>query len=239
MSIYRDSEYSVSEEVATVHASHLEQLGEAGAWGTGAQRIAVAQEARQAGYDAGVLEVPAEPGGSSEAKLPEAARRFIRKLAVSPKDISKDDYDAVRRGGLGDAEYVEIVGIVSRLTDLDVFARGIGVPLRPLPEPRAGQPSRHRPEAAKQELAWVPSVPNPPEGGALADELYRGKPTPYIVRGLSLVPDEVRRLLELERVQYIPPRQILNLDAEVEGLLTRAQIEVIAGRVSAINECFF
>jgi len=239
MPIYQDSKYPVSDPLAAVHASQLGQLGAPGTWGTGAQRIAIAQEARQAGFDAGVLEAPTDAGERSEARFPQAALDFVRKLAVSPKDISKDDYDAVRRGGLGDAEYVEIVGIVSRITSVDVFARGIGVPLRPLPEAQPGQPSRDRPEAAKQELAWVPTIPNPPEGGALADELYRGKPIPYIIRGMSLVPDEVRRHVELEEAQYLPLERIPQLDYEPDDGLTRAQIELVAGRVSAINECFF
>lgn len=239
MSIYRDSEYPVSEKIAVAHASQLAQLGEPGTWGTGAQRIAIAQEARQAGFDAGVLEAPTDAGGSSDARLPQVARDFVRRLAVSPKDLSKDDYEAARRGGLGDAEYVEIIGIVSRVTSFDVFARGIGVPLRPLPEAQPGQPSRDRPEAAKQELAWVPTIPNPPEGGALADELYRGKPIPYIVRGMSLVPDELRRHVELEEALYLPLERIPQLDYEPGDGLTRAQIELVAGRVSAINECFF
>ena len=123
--------------------------------------------------------------------------------------------------------------------NLDIFARGIGVDLRPLPAARPGAPSRERPAAAVKELAWVPTVPNPPAGGEAADELYGGKPKPYIVRALSLVPDELRRHLELEEVQYLPLQHIFVTDYRHHEGFSRAQVEVVAGRVSALNECFF
>ena len=239
MSLYADSEFPVREDLAVIHASQLTELGAPGSWGTGAQRLAIAAEARQAGYDAGILEEPADGGASSEIELPQVVRRVVKRLAVSPKDVDQDFYNDARAGGLSDTEYVEIVGLVSRITDFDVFARGIGVPLRPLPSPEPGEPTRERPEAAIQELAWVATIPNPPDGGEAADELYGGRPKPYIVRAMSLVPDELRRHVELEEVQYLPIRHILERNYKHHDGLTRSQVEVVAGRVSAINECFF
>ena len=85
----------------------------------------------------------------------------------------------------------------------------------------------------------MPTVPNPPEGGAAAEDLYGGQPKPYIFRGMSLVPDELRAHLALERVQYLPLEKILEYDfAHHEGL-SRAQAELVAGRVSALNDCFY
>ena len=43
--------------------------------------------------------------------------------------------------------------------------------------------------AAKKEMAWVPTIPNLPEGGEDARALYGEGYKTYIVRGLSLVPD--------------------------------------------------
>ncbi len=235
MPLYSDSRYHVRDDLAGVHARQIDQL--AGAWGTGAQRLAVAVETRQAGYEAGRLEPSAGGAESANADLPEAARTMVRRLAVDPKDVDEESYEEARRGGLSDEEYVEIVGLVARVTNLDM--RGIGVDLRPLPTARPGAPSRERPAAAVQELAWVPTVPNPPDGGAAADELYGGKPKPYIVRGMSLVPDELRRHLELEEVQYLPLHRIMVPDYQHHEGFSRAQAEVVAGRVSAINECFF
>ena len=239
MNLYTDAVYPVREDIAEVHASQLGKLGMPGTWGTGAQRLAVAAEARKACYEVGIQEKPTKTEIENDANLPDVARKVIRLLAASPKDVDKTSYDSALKGGLSDTEYVEIVGLVSRLVDLDVFARGIGVPLRQLPSPDMGKPSRERPEAAVQELAWVPTIPNPPEGGQAANELYGGQPKPYIVRGLSLVPDEVRAHLELEEVQYLPLRCILKPNYQHHEGLTRSQVEIVAGRVSALNECFF
>ena len=238
MSLYSDSHYPVRDDLAAIYARQLDQLAEPGSWGTGAQRLAIAAETRRAGYDAGRLEPPAG-AERVDIVLPEIAQTTVRRLALDPKDVDEACYEEAREGGLSDGEYVEIVGLVSRVTNLDIFARGIGVDLRPLPAARPGAPSRERPAAAVKELAWVPTVPNPPAGGEAADELYGGKPKPYIVRALSLVPDELRRHLELEEVQYLPLQHIFVTDYRHHEGFSRAQVEVVAGRVSALNECFF
>ena len=239
MNLYADSAHPVRKDISEVHASQLKTFGMPGTWGSGAQRLAVAAEARKACYEAGILENSTATEVENDESLPDVAREVIRLLAVSPKDVDKASYDSALIGGLSDTEYVEIVGLVARLVNFDVFARGIGVPLRQLPVAEKGEPSRERPEAAIQELAWVPTIPNPPEGGKAADELYGGHPKPYIVRGLSLVPDEVRAHLELEEVQYLPLRHILKPNYQHHEGLTRSQVEIVAGRISAINECFF
>ena len=186
-----------------------------------------------------MLEEPEDGGCPPEVSLPEVTRKAVRRLAASPKDVDQAFYNEARDGGLSDTEYVEIVGLVARITDLDIFARGIGVPLKPLPSPEPGEPSRERPDAAVPEQAFVPTIPNPPEGGQAADDLYGGNKMPYIVRGLSLVPDELRKHVALIGVQYLPLPRIVEPDYQHHDSLTRAQVETIAGRVSAINECFF
>lgn len=238
-SFYQSATYEVREGLAEIHRAQLADLGSPGTWGTGAQRLAVASEARQAGVEAGVMEAPANVLPAPGVTLPEAVRTFIRILAVSPKDVDEAVCDAARRDGLTDEEYVEIVGIVSRVINFDIFARGVGVPLQPLPGARDGKPSCVRPESAVREYAIVPTVPNPPAGGRDAQDLYGGKWQPYIMRALSLVPGELRDHLELEEVQYMPMHKVLVPDHQHHKGVTRAQAEVVAGRVSAINECFF
>ena len=239
MTLYADSRYPVRRDLEAVHARQLDRLADPGTWGTGGQRLAIAGEVREACYDAGVQEEPEDPGPPSDVDLPDAVRATVRQLAVAPGDFVEESYEDARKAGLSDEEYVEIVGIVSRLTDMDVFARGIGVPLRPLPAARAGRPSRRRPRAARKEMAWVPTVPNLPEGGEEAREIYGEDYRPYIIRSLSLVPDEMRRHLELEEVQYLPMKNVFVADYQHHEGFTRAQVELIAGRVSALNECFY
>ncbi|NKB50179.1 MAG: hypothetical protein GKS02_12555 [Alphaproteobacteria bacterium] len=239
MSFYADSHYPVRDDLAAVHASQMGQLGAPGTWGTGPQRLTIAAAARKAGIDAGLLEDAADGDTPDTSELPGIALRVVERLAVSPKDVDLAFYEAALKGGLTDAEFTEIVGLVARATNFDIFARGIGVPLRPLPSALPGEPTRERPGVAVTELAWVPTIPNPPEGGDEAIALYGPKPKPYIIRALSLVPAELRAHLELEQVQYLPLNRILEYDFQHHEGLTRAQAEIVAGRVSALNECFY
>ena len=56
--------------------------------------------------------------------------------------------------------------------------------------------------------------------------------------GLALVPGAVRQLKELSAVHYLPIDRVIDPRARMPGL-SRAQMELVAGRVSALNECFY
>ena len=58
--------------------------------------------------------------------------------------------------------------------------------------------------------------------------------------GFASVPDAVRALGALSRVHYLEAGLVANPVAVMPGrALTRQQIELVAGRVSALNECFY
>jgi hypothetical protein len=59
-----------------------------------------------------------------------------------------------------------------------------------------------------------------------------------VARALSLVPDAVRELRELSEVHYLPLDDVIDPRAR-RAELTRAQMELVAGRVSALNRCFY
>lgn len=239
MSIYSDSAYPVRSDLEAIHAKQISALGDPGVWGSGAQRLAIVQEARAGRYEEGVQESAAPPS-VEEADLPAAARRVARQLAVRPQDFDRATYQQALEDGLTDASYTEIVGLVSRITNFDVLARGLGIEMVPLPSARPGSPTRVRPKEAVQEKAWVPTVPNGPAGGDLGKTLYgEGHPRPYIIRSLSLVPLEQQQHFELEEVQYLPLEKFFDFGYAHHENFSRSQVEVIAGRVSAINECFY
>lgn len=238
MSFYADSDYPVRQDLADAHAAQFQRFARAGTWGTAAQRLAVISEARQAGIDAGLLEAPADGGATSDVELPQPVRDVIRTLAVDCPNFDMSTYQAALDAGLSDPEFAEMVAIVSFIVNLDVYARGIGVELRPFAAPQPGNPSREIPVEAVLEQAFLPTIPNPPEGGALAKELY-GPFKPYIMRALSIVPDEFRAHIELEQAQYVLLPKIMDFEYNHHEGLTRPQVEVVAGRVSAINDCFY
>ena len=69
-------------------------------------------------------------------------------------------------------------------------------------------------------------------------DLYGGADfVPNIVRALSAVPDEVRVLRQLSQTHYLPLGGLR--DPSARRSLDRMQIELVAARVSALNECFY
>ena len=77
-----------------------------------------------------------------------------------------------------------------------------------------------------------------PEGSPEGDELYGG-PTVNVVRALSRVPAEVRSWMRVAGTQYVHVSIIEDMGAPDDRAIDRPQIELVAGRVSALNECFY
>jgi hypothetical protein len=73
----------------------------------------------------------------------------------------------------------------------------------------------------------------------LAESLYGKNPAANIIRSLSLVPDEARRLNTVIGQEYFTGETIFDLAYSSHEALSRPQIELIAARVSALNQCFY
>ena len=69
MGLYNDSEYEIEKNLERIHTQQLNQLGEAGTWGTGKQRIAIAARARQISIESGLLELSDDGSTSSTESL--------------------------------------------------------------------------------------------------------------------------------------------------------------------------
>jgi len=129
------------------------------------------------------------------------------------------------------------LGVATLVISVDAFHHALGLPLEPLPEPGPGAPRRRRPAGAAAEEAWVPML-RADRLDAPERDLYGGAPrTGNVIRALSLVPDEVRAMADLSAAQYLTMRQMMRLDSP--RAIGRAQIELVAGRVSALRECFY
>ena len=240
MSLYHDCEHPIRQELETAHAQTLASFSQSGAWWNGEQRASIVSEARDARCRAGLQDqAVADP---TTVEIPDVAKRVARQVAVSTNDLEHGFYVKAIDEGLSDGQYVEIVGIVSRLTNLDVFARGIGVAPRLLAEPESKAPSNVRPVTAIKEGAWVDSIPGGRRGKDEAIYTYDSKAVegaPFIYRALSLVPEEAKGLIALGKAQYLKIADFMDLDFSYDPDMTRAQIELLAARVSAINECFY
>jgi len=236
--------FPVREDLRESHREAWRRLASPGSWWSGGERVAIAAEVRAARDCAlctarkGALSQSAVAGvHDGPGELPGAAIEVIHRLTTDSGRLSKSWFDRVRADGLDEGAYVEIVGVTVTVVSIDSFCRGIGVPLHDLPEPLEGEPSRYRPAAACDDGAWVPMLPNRRARGDEAD-LWTTLGTGNVIRAMSLVPDEVRTLNLLSASHYLSMEQMTDLRKGREGI-TREQIELLAGRVSALNQCFY
>ena len=229
---------------AQSHERFWNRLAAAGTWLTGAERVAIAREARAApdcphcrARKAALSPHTVRGNHAAATDLPIAAVKVIHAVMTDAGRLTRTWYDARLTDGLRDGDYVEIVGTVVALISIERFCRGIGIPEHPLPSARPGDPSRYRAGSAGPDAVWVPMVPADNAGTPEADLWPPGK-TGNVIRAMSLVPDEVRTLNDLSSVHYLPNVQVRDPSAS-QGALSRPQMELIAGRVSVLNGCFY
>ncbi len=241
---YAGAPIPVRDDLVAAHDRAFARLAAAGTWWTGAERIAIAAAVREASRCRLCRErrnalSPAAIRGEHEgarSPLPSSAIDAAHRIASDPARLTRKWVEGLLTSGLGEGRYVELVGIVSTIVSIDAFCRGIGAPYHPLPLPREGEPSRHRPKAARREEAWVAMLPPGRPGGSESD--LWGERTGNVLRALSLVPDEVRGLQDLSEAHYLSMAAMTDLSRGL-GSLDRRQIELVAGRVSALRECFY
>jgi len=220
------------------------RLAAAGTWCTGHERLAIAAEARRAQActlcqrrKAALSPYTTVGTHDQLTTLPETVVEVVHRLASDAGRLKRSWVDAMLAAGVAEERYVEIVGVVALVTALDTFDRALGLPLRPLPAPAPGEPSRRRPAGATRDLAWVPTVA--PQALTSEDlNPYAEHGEKNIHRALSLVPQEVFNFFDLDVELYLKDSEIRDFDTEYRAL-THAQIELLAGRVSALNGCYY
>jgi len=213
--LYGDVAFEFSEvaglraDIRRVFRREWDRLALAGTWWSGRERVAIGNEARHARFGQ----------SSPRTILATSDVEAASTVSAKPAAIRREWVNAITTD-LGYPRYVEIVGIVSRLAAIDTFHVAIGTELEPLPEPEPGEPSRTEEPLARPGAAWVPMV-----GGA------------SITQALSLVDAESTAQEDMHGPLYLTYEEMAELDF-VRGL-NRAQMELVAARTSAINECFY
>ena len=184
-----------------------------------AERHEVVQRSR----DAWVGGDPPNPG---EHPLAEAAHW----VAVDAEGLNEKFVGDLERRGLDRLRYLEVVGIVGRLANIDWYARGLGATVPALdhlpgPGPGAKTPSGEptgevHPEARIMD-GWVPAT------GPL-------QIVPFV---LDALPSEGRALRRILQPMYVPFGHLT--DATYVDAISKPQIEYLAARTSYLNECFY
>lgn len=216
---WADSPGPVRPNIAEAQRSAWDRLAVPGARWSGTQRLAIAAEGRLARQLKGNI------GDFSEAvagALPAHAVEAVRRIAVDAHTIDGDWAERMV-SALGDAAYVELVGVTVQVTAIDAFAEALGVAGEPLPEPEPGEAGGIRPQGLGDIGAFVPCL--------------LAAPGPNVGRALSLAPRDNQTFFQLVGSMYAMS-DFMELVWK-DRPLSRPQVELVAARVSAINECFY
>lgn len=243
---YSTSPYAIRPDLKEAYRSYWGDLASAGSWWTGAERIAIAQEVRNAvtcAYCAARKDAlsPYHFAGNHDhgETLSELAIDAVHRVITDQGRITQAWIDDNANNGLSEEHYVELLGVAVTVFSIDEFNRVLGLPPEPLPQPIAGEPDQYRPALATRGTGFVSMLP---ARGKFTDRekgLWPKNRSANVLRALSLVPDAVRQWSDVASAQYLPPELLTQFKPDVGRSINRMQIEIVAGRVSSINECFY
>lgn len=242
---YTGSAYAIRDDIPDAHREIWRNIGQPGNWWRGEDRVAFVEESRNARScracekRAAALSPEGDFGPHhTTTNLPELVVDIVHRLTTDPARLSRTWLDKVNAGGITDEAYVEILGVVVAAISIDALHRALGLPLEPLPAPVAGERSGYRPPGAADSGAWVHTVQ--PENASEAEaDLYPGGRAGNVISAMSLVPDAVRMLKTLSRSHYLPMRCIMTPGDNAGRAISRNQIELVAGRISSLSDCFY
>lgn len=225
---YHGIDLPIREKTITSQRMSWEMIAGPGRWWTGAERVEIARIGRAArDFEAASSDI-----------LPESAAYAIQKLVVDNANLNRDWYrEIISSEGMTEDRYVELVAVVVHTLSIDEFHRALGLELEPLPASVPGEPTRQRPAEAEQRYSWPPIVPK--SGLNPGDEMLYG-PMEWganVISALSLIPENVRWLHDLSEGHYLSFAEMRMPDPL--RAISRPQIELIAARVSSLNECFY
>jgi hypothetical protein len=241
---FAGSDFSIRKDLVEAHERAWSAIAKAGTWLTGERRVAVAAEIRHA-HDCALcarLKAALSPNGvqgshDSLGELAACEAELIHRVVNDPGRLSESWTQSILARGLGDGEYIEIVGVIAMVMIMDTCMRALGLPERALPAPLAGEPSRYRPAGARKKAAWLPLV-EPEDATEQDGPMYPSAKAGYIYRGLSLVPQSLRDYWALAGVHYLPGQYVYQFDKSIRAI-SRPQTEVLAARVSAMHQCVY
>ena len=240
------TDIEIRNDIIEAHRGYWDHLSKPGTWWTGAERVAIAREARlarqcalclrrKAALSPNGIEGEHDDGGSGLAPgVIDAAHR----IAIDAGRLTKTWFISVIDDEFTDAHYVELLGIVSSVTAVDTIHIILGLPLDPLPEPVPGAPIRRRPTGLEDIGGWVPTI-DPSKASASEKDLFATRRASNVSKSLSLVPEEHRSMKQVLAAQYLPIELVPSPGENGGRAISRALMELVGARTSAINECFY
>lgn len=224
-----------------------EHLGRTGTHLRGDERVAAMAEVRSAPTcelciaRRGALSPESVDGDhQSTTTLGPLETEVVHRLTTDPGRLRRAWFDGLVTSGLPARRYVELLSVIALTAAIDRFRLALGLPLLELPAPGDGTPDETMWPEIESDAAWVPLIRSdaaPPELAEawLLEEI--GMDPPNVLRVLSSVPAEQIAYLDLFEHMYVARRDLL--DWSVGTSISRGQMELLATRVSALNECFY
>ncbi len=243
---YSDTELPVRADIGEAHRAYWQKLAAPGSYWSGAERVSIAAEVRAArtcrfcAERKNALSPYNFPGEhDSVTDLDALVVDAVHRIVTDQNRITQRYVDDNEARGLSKGAYVELAGIVVAMMSIDEFNRGIGVEPEPLPAPVAGEPDGYVPENLVDDTGFVPMLPKEGNTGNEADLFPPERPAANVLRALSMVPAAVRDWCDLAAAQYLSIAGMANMVKDENRVIDRMQMELVAGRVSSVNECFY
>ena len=239
------SPLTVRDDLKSALTQTWSEVAQISAWLSGEQRLAIANEARNAwqcklcqrrkeSLSPYTVKGDHEPLGA----LPDAWIEAVHRIVTDSGRITESWYASAIAAGITEDEFIELLSLVTIVTGADTFMHGIGLPPLVLPTTgEQGTPPRRRPSGAKTGPGWTPTVA-PEDAGPELGDFYEIGPAAYIRRALTLVPDEAYRFWPLLNQLYLSNPMRVELEG-VDRAISRAQMEFIATRTLAYLDCFY
>jgi hypothetical protein len=242
---YHAAPVPIREDLEASHQRAWDRLAAPGTWLTGEHRIAIAAETRNAPgcslckkQKEALSPFAVDGTHESQGELPPEIIEIIHRIVADPGRLAEPWFLKVMESGVAETDYVETVAVIVTTIAIDTFNRAVGMKPPALPYPHPGEPSQTLPEGLTPDLAWVRTIDPDKSGPTEADYFAGGAGAAHIRRALTLVPAEARGFFDVLNAQYLSGPQMRDFSQEFRAI-THAQIELVAGRISALNQCVY
>jgi hypothetical protein len=222
---------TVREDLAEAHRLAWEHIARPGSWWSGAERVELAGTALLAIDDADPpppwIPITSTTRLAAHPLAPRVAHDLVYRVTRYAGTITASVHRAAA-DEMGELPYVELCAISSTVAAVAYFCRDIGEPIPPLPTAVEGEPTGERPEhLAQARYSWVPVA-------APADQVAA------VVQAYTAVPGEQRNTWRMAAAQYMPEQDMVDPDwRRRPGGLSRAQMELVAARLTKLRDCFY
>ena len=210
----------VRQDIVDAHRQTWQSIARAGSFWSDGNRIEIAKQARVARAQRSELSFNRSYPDST---LSSEALEAVRKIAADAGKIDRS-WASNQIAALGEGPYAEMVSIVASVTAIDAFSEALGRPNEPLPSAAGGSCPQDKSKSTTDIGGYLPMV-DPWEG-------------PNVSGALSLVPTANQLVMTNVSSMYGSNGGGFN-DMVRDGPLSRPQAELLAARVSSINECFY